>query len=371
MMRKEKKNSSFLRPLSKFWCLPLFLLLMAFWLGLPVDLFSQTKKVTYFPRPGDYKYTFGQHKPVLKVKPGWVIETATEDCYDGRVKSPADIPTQVIPPDHDNPQTGPFYIEGAEPGDTLAVHLLKLEPARDYGISSYFPYFGALSVTDYTALLHPPLPEKVWWYEINRQNNTVKFKALHGSHTCEIPMRPFLGCLGVAPAHNENRWTVVPEAFGGNLDFPEVRPGNTVYLPVNVKGALLFLGDGHLVQGDGEIIGTAVEAAMKVTLVVDVIKGKRIAWPRVESDEYLMSVGSYRPLEDAFRIAHKDMVEWLVSDYGLEMMDAYQLLSQVGVAKIAQVVDPNYTVAALFPKKYLPPTDKIDSRHAKLKTVKY
>jgi len=332
---------------------------------------AQVKKVTYIPKQGEYKYTFGQHKPVLKIKPGWIVETMTEDCYDGRVKSPQDRPTQVIPADHDNPQTGPFYIEGAEPGDTLAVHLLKLEPARDHGISSYFPYFGALSVTEYTALLHLPLPEKVWWYEINRQNNTVRFKALSNNFSCEIPMRPFLGCLGVAPAHNEFRWTVVPEAFGGNLDFPEVRPGNTIYLPVKVKGALLFMGDGHLVQGDGEIIGTAVEAAMKVTFVVDIIKNKEISWPRIESDDYIMSVGSYRPLEDAFRIAHKDMVDWLVKDFGLEMMDAYQLLSQVGVAKIAQVVDPNYTVAACFPKKYLPDVSKLRTPHNKLKAIKF
>lgn len=346
-----------------------FFIILIFFLTSWINLQAQVKKVTYIPKPGEYKYTFGQHKPAMKIKPGWVVETMTEDCYDGRVKSPQDIPTQVIPPDHDNPQTGPFYIEGAEPGDTLAVHLLKLEPARDYGISSYFPYFGALSVTDYTALLHPPLPEKVWWYEINRENNTVRFKALTGSFTCEIPLRPLLGCLGVAPAHHEARWTVVPEAFGGNLDFPEVRAGNTIYFPVNVKGALLFMGDAHLVQGDGEIIGTAVEAAMKVTFVVDVIKNWKISWPRVESDDYIMSVGSYRPLEDAFRIAHKDMVEWLVKDFGLEMMDAYQLLSQVGVAKIAQVVDPNYTVAACFPKKYLPDANKLKTPHNKLKTI--
>ncbi len=347
--------------------LPILVALIVYPLS-PTHLQAKVKKVTYIPKPGEYKYTFGQHKPVLSIKPGWIIETATEDCYDGRVKSPLDIPTQVIPPDHDNPQTGPFYVEGAEPGDTLAVHLIKLEPARDYGISSYFPFFGALSVTEYTALLHSPLPEKVWWYEINREKNTVRFKALSGNFTWEIPMRPFLGCLGVAPAHNEARWTVVPEAFGGNLDFPEVRAGNTIYLPVNVKGALLFMGDAHLVQGDGEIIGTAVEAAMKVTFVVEVIKSWKISWPRVESDEYIMSVGSYRPLEDAFRIAHKEMVEWLVKDFGLEMMDAYQLLSQVGVARIAQVVDPNYTVAACFPKKYLP-EGKLKTPHNKLKSI--
>lgn len=317
---------------------------------------GQIKKAVYKPGSNDFKYTFGPHQPVLKVKPGTIIETFTEDCYDGRVENPEDLPTRVIPPGHDNPQTGPFYIEGAKPGDTLVVYIISVEPVRDYGISSYFPNFGILTPTKYTAMLNPELPETVWWYKIDKKKRTVRFQARHGDYSCEIPMNPFLGCLGVAPADGEVRTTVVPEAFGGNLDSPDVRPGNTIYLPVNVDGALLFLGDGHLVQGDGEIIGTAVEAAMQVRLYVDLIKNRKINWPRIESDDYLMSLGSYRPLEDAFRIALKDMVDWLITDYQMEMMDAYQLLSQVGEARIAQVVDPNYTVVAKFPKKYLPGT---------------
>ncbi|MGB9893075.1 MAG: acetamidase/formamidase family protein [Candidatus Saccharicenans sp.] len=340
------------------------------WLAFPASLFPQVKKVVYKPGPNDFKYTFGQSKPVMKIKPGTVIETYTEDCYDGRVKKPEDLPTQVIPPGHDNPQTGPFYLEGAEPGDTLVVHLISLEPARDYAISSYFPDFGILNPTKYTAMLNSQLLETIWWYEVNKEKGKVLFKAQKGNFSCQLPIKPFLGCLGVAPADNEVRTTVVPEAFGGNLDCPEVRPGNTVYLPVNVKGALLFFGDGHLLQGDGEIIGTAVESAMKVRLYVDLIKHQKISWPRIESDDYLMSLGSYRPLEDAFRIAHRDMIDWLRADYGLDMMDAYQLLSQVGEARIAQVVDPNYTVVARFPKKYLPKSE-IPTFHERIKGLKF
>lgn len=347
-----------------------FSLALATWAISATAVYSQVKKVTYRPGPGDFKYTFGQSRPVMKVRPGTIIETYTEDCYDGRVKKPDDLPTEVIPPGHDNPQTGPFYIEGAEPGDTLVVHLISLEPVRDYAISSYFPGFGILTPTRYTAMLNPPLPETVWWYQVDKNKGTVRFRARQGNFSCELPIKPFLGCLGVAPADNEVRTTVVPEAFGGNLDSPEVRPGHTIYLPVNVKGALLFLGDGHLVQGEGEIIGTAVEAAMKVVFYVDLVKSKKIDWPRIESDEYLMSLGSYRPLEDAFRIAHRDLVDWLVSDYHLETMDAYQLLSQVGEARIAQVVDPNYTVLARIPKKYLPAGEQ-ETAHEKIKRLKF
>lgn len=331
---------------------------------------AEVKKVVYWPGPSDFKYTFGPHRPVLKIKPGTVIETFTEDCFDGRVKSPDDLPSRVVPPGHDNPQTGPFYVEGAEPGDTLVVYLILLEPARDYALSSFFPGFGILAPTRYTAMLTPALPETVWFYQVDKKNKTIRFKARQGNYSCDLPLNPFLGCLGVAPAENEVRTTVVPEAFGGNLDCPEVRPGHTIYLPVNVRGALLFLGDGHLTQGDGEIIGTAVESAMEVRLYVDLIKNRKIDWPRIESDDFLMSVGSYRPLEDAFRIAHRDLVDWLMSDYHLEMMDAYQLLSQVGEARIAQVVDPNYTVVAKFPKKYLPPVNA-GSPHEKIRKLKF
>jgi acetamidase/formamidase len=324
--------------------------------------------VKYVPKHAELKYTFGGHRPVLALTPGTVLESWTEDCYDGLIQHPSDIPSKIIPANHDNPQTGPFFIKGAEPGDILAVHILDLKPARPYGISSSFPFFGALTATDYTAMLHDALPEKVWWYEVDRAKGTVRFKALKGSHTVDIPMRPFLGCLAVAPARGEVRWTVTPEAYGGNLDCPEVRAGNTIYLPVSVPGGLLYFGDGHLVQGDGEIISTAVEAALDVRLKVDLIKAKKLAWPRIESDEFLMAAGSYRPLEDAFRIAHKEMVEWLVEDFGLEMMDAYELLSQVGKAEIAQVVDPNYTVLAKFPKKYLPAGRAYGGIHDKLKT---
>ncbi|HPW16815.1 MAG TPA: acetamidase/formamidase family protein [Candidatus Aminicenantes bacterium] len=322
-------------------------------LGLARPGFSE-EVVKYHPKPADLKYTYGQHKPVMTIRPGTLIVSSTEDCFDGKVKKPGDKPSETVGLWHDNPLTGPFHIQGAERGDVLAVHIRKIEPARPHGISSYTPGFGAITGTEYTAVLEAPLPELVWWYDVDRDKGTVRFRALKGGAAVDIPMRPMIGCLGVAPARNEWRWSVTPEAYGGNMDCPEVRAGNTVYLPVNVPGALLYFGDAHLVQGDGEIVGYGVEAAVNVELKVDLIKGKPIAWPRIESDDCLMTTGMCRPLEDAFRIAAKEMVTWIAEDCGLDAMDAYQLASQVMKAEVSQMVDPNYTILVKFPKKYLP-----------------
>lgn len=325
--------------------------------------FAQT--VHYIPKHDELKYTFGGHQPVMRLKPGAVLETWTEDCFDGAVKKPTDLPSQVAPVGHDNPQTGPFFIEGAQPGDILAIHIINLEPARDYAISSAYPNFGALTGTDYTAVLNQPLPEKVWWYTVDKSKGTATTKL--GNRTLEISIRPFLGCIATAPQRGEVRWTVTPEAYGGNMDAYQIRNGATVYLPVNVEGAHLQFGDGHLAQGDGEIIGTALESALNVKLKIDLVKGKTISWPRIENDEYIMTTGSYRPLEDAFRIAYKEMVLWLVDEFGFDSMDAYQLCSQVGEVDVVQVVDPNYTVVAKIPKKYLPSIRPFNGMHEKMK----
>ena len=310
--------------------------------------------LTYRPAHGELRYTFGGAPAIRRVRPGTRIVAWTEDCYDGAVTSPDQLPTKVQTPGHDNPQTGPFWIEGAEPGDTLAIHIEKLEPARDVGISSFFPGFGALNGTDRTAVLGPDLPETVWFYQVDRARGIVRTRSKDGRAGWEVPLAPFLGCLGVAPGNGEVRSTVVPDDFGGNMDCPEVRAGNTVYLGVRVPGALLSFGDGHYAMGDGEIIGTAVEGAMDVTLTVDLVKKRATPWPRIENAEWLMSVGAGRPLEDAARVAFKDMVSWVREKTGLSEMDAYEFVSQNARAPIVQMVDPQYTVLVKIPKSRLP-----------------
>lgn len=306
----------------------------------------------YVPEEKDLKYTFATAPAVLRLKPGDTLETWTESALGDYLHKPGDtLPADFRP----NPNTGPFHIEGAQPGDTLVVKLLKVEPAKDVGVAIAGPGFGGLTQTRFTPMLDRPIPDRTWYYKIDRTARTVQFAALDSSFKVSLPLNPFLGCLGVAPASDEARSTIVPGFFGGNMDTPEVRPGTTVYLPVNVAGALLYLGDGHAAQGEGEIAGTAVEVAMNVTVQVDLIKGKTITTPRLEDDTYIMTVGSYRPLEDAMRIASHELVQWMAQDYGLSEMDAYELLSVAMESNVSQLVDPNYTILTRIRKEYLPP----------------
>ncbi|HUJ14488.1 MAG TPA: acetamidase/formamidase family protein [Thermoanaerobaculia bacterium] len=307
--------------------------------------------VNYVPKHEELTYTFGGAAPKMHIEPGTRIVSWSEDCYDGAVTRPDQLPSKVMPPGHDNPQTGPFYVDGAEPGDTLVIHINKLEPARDHGISSFFPGFGALNATDRTAVLGADLPEKVWFYEVT--SGVARTHSLDGKKTWDVPLAPFLGCLGVAPA-GEARSTIVPDSFGGNMDCPEVRAGNTVYLGVKVPGALVSFGDGHYAMGEGEIIGTAIEGAMNVDITVDLIKHRDTPWPRIENADTIMTLGAARPLEDAARIAFREMVRWVQDLTGMSEMDAYEFVSQNAKAPLTEMVDPEYTVLVKIDKKRLP-----------------
>ena len=239
--------------------------------------------VEFRPEPSQYAWTFGGVAPTHRIAPGTVLRLWTEDAFSGRLRRPTDRPSEVLDMTEVNPQTGPFHVEGAEPGDTLALHVVDLVPARDWGASTTIPFFGALTGTDRTALLQEPLPELTWIYQLDRDRGTVLFEAHRSDFRVELPIAPMLGTVGVAPAGREVRSSLVPDKFGGNMDTPEMRAGTTVYLGVNVEGALFSVGDGHYRQGEGESCGTAVEGAMDVTLIVELIKGERrsgLAWTR-------------------------------------------------------------------------------------------
>jgi acetamidase/formamidase len=317
---------------------------------------SEPHIVRYEVKPSELKYTFAaSYTPVARLKSGDILEANTVDCFGNAIKKPGD--TLNMAPG-DNPLSGPFFVEGAEPGDTLAVKILDLKVDSDQGVGALAPGFGALNSTNYTPMLNAPLKEKIWFYPIDRASNTATFQALDSKYSVKIPVHPFFGCIGVAPAGGEARSSVVPEAHGGNLDSPEASAGNTAYFPVNVSGAMLFLGDGHAAMGDGEIAGTAIEVPLRSRVQVRVIKGQKIAWPRFENDEYIMAVGAYRPLDDALRIAFTELVGWIHNDYGLSEMDAYELLSEVAEIHLNEMVDPNYVVVAKVKKKFLPPPGK-------------
>ena len=314
---------------------------------------SQPRVVHYEVKPSELKYTFAaSYSPVARLKSGDILETNTFDCFGNAIRKPGD--TLSMSPG-DNPLSGPFFIEGAEPGDTLAVKILDIKVDGNQGIGALAPGFGAINSTNYTPMLNPPIKEKIWFYPIDHATNTATFQALDSKFAVKIPLHPFFGCIGVAPAGGEARSSVVPEAFGGNMDSPEASAGNTVYFPVNVSGAMLFLGDGHAAMGDGEVAGTAIEVPLRSRVQVQVIKGQRISWPRFENNDYIMTVGAYRPLDDALRIAFTELVGWIHNDYGLSEMDAYELLSEVGEIHLNEMVDPNYVIVAKINKKYLPP----------------
>jgi acetamidase/formamidase len=310
--------------------------------------------LNYIPKHEELCYTFGGVAPRQRIRSGTRIITWTEDCFDGAVKTAADLPSKKMTPGHDNPQTGPFFVEGAEPGDTIAVHIVKLEPARSYAVSSFSPQFGALVGNSETAMLGPDFPETTWRYDVDAKRNVARSSASDGSHAWEVPLAPFLGCIGVAPAGGEVRTTIVPGNFGGNMDCTEVRAGNTVFLGVNLPGALLSFGDGHYAMGEGEIMGAAIEGAMNVEVYVELIKKTMTPIPRIENATDIMFVGSGRPLEDAARVAFKAMVNWSRARSKLSEMDAYQFVAQNTRASIIQLVDPEYTVLVSMAKGRLP-----------------
>lgn len=322
---------------------------------------------TYTPGRDDLAYTFGGRPPVATVAPGEALSIYTEDCFGGAVHTVEDLPSQVCQFPYLNPVTGPFYVDGAEPGDTLAVHFLSIVPARPVGVSATFPHFGALTGTHTTAVLQPPLEERVWLYDIDTQAGVVTYRARNSDYTVDLPLDPMHGTVGVAPAGFEARTTITCDAHGGNLDTPELRAGVTLYLGVNVHGALLALGDGHARQGQGEACGVAVETAMHTTIAVDLIKDVATPWPRIETDTAIMSIGCARPLEDAFRISQTDLVDWTRQLTNLDMLDAYQLVAQAGQAPVGNVCDPNYTMLATIDKTYLGGRTPYENVHARLR----
>lgn len=314
-----------------------------------VFLLQQSSPVKYEPTDG--VPTFAVREPVLRVKPGDVVQTRTfsrpGDYYE-RAGGP--WPGEV----------GPFHIEGATPNDTLVVRILSLRLNRDTAVSAVNPNgISAVAGDSRTRILNDPLPARRFIWQLDRARHVgILDLPNSASKRIEVPLRPMLGRLAVAPAGSEAFGGLWPGNFGGNMDSPDAREGTTVYLPIFHDGALFYFGDVHALQGDGEIVGSGLETTADVTFQFELIKGKRIRWPRMEDESDIMVAGSVRPLVDAFRIAQVELIEWLVDEYGFEKMEAYQVVSQAGHSRIANVVDPNYTVMAKFPKKLLPPKVK-------------
>ena len=295
-------------------------------------------------------YVIGPYKnPVANVKSGEIFQIQTLDAFGNKVDSSTSDITKLIQMPFVNPLVGPIYIEGAQKGDSLAVTIISIETSRDYGVSAIIPEFGGLCATPLTRTLNEPLPPKVMIHPI--KDNSITFST--DLNIPPIPYEPFYGTIGTSP-ELEAISSLSPGSHGGNMDAADVCPGNTIILPVNVEGGFLYIGDGHAAQGDAEICGVATEIPTTGPLKVDLVKQLSLTNPRVESDEFIMTIGSARPMEDAARIAFYELIMWLESDYGIEKLVAYQLCSQVARVRLANMVDTLYSVVAKFPKKYLP-----------------
>lgn len=288
--------------------------------------------------------TFAVREPVLRIKPGTVLVSRTNfgPYYE---EGGGAFPGEV----------GPFYVEGATPNDMLAVAIVRVRPNHRLAAAQLYANFGGLATDSRVRLLNDPIPPRRYEWRLDLENMTGTTELPDSRmRRITIPLRPMLGRVAVAPRGEEAFGGLWPGDFGGNMDAPEVREGTTVYLPIFHEGAYFYFGDGHARQGEGEVNGTGLETSMDVTLRIDLIKGRTIDWPRLEDDDYIMVAGSARPLIDAFRLAHVELVEWLETEYGFGRWDAYMLVGQLAESTVANIVDPIYTVVAKFPKRHLP-----------------
>jgi len=307
------------------------------------SVLSATPQDTVRFEPTVAQPTFAVREPVLRVRPGTVLVSRTMfgPYY---TEAGGAFPGEV----------GPIYVEGATTNDMLVVKILRIRPNHPIAASQIYADFGGLATDSKVRLLNDPIPPRRYIWRLDRERMTGRTELPDSRvKSIEIELKPMLGRVAVAPRGQEAFAGLWPGDFGGNMDAQEVREGTTVYLPIFHDGAYFYFGDGHARQGEGEVAGTGLETSMDVILQLDLIRGKRIDWPRLEDADYIMVAGSGRPLIDAFRLAHVELIEWL-GEYGFGKWDAYALLSQVAESSVANIVDPAYTVVAKFPKRYLP-----------------
>jgi len=294
-----------------------------------------------------YRQFSAANQPVLTIAPGDTINTTTVDAGGTDEKSV----TRVL---GGNPQTGPFYIDTATPGDTLSVHFTKVRLNRDWAISDDAVVDRGLD--SQLAVKMKDGGKIVRWHLDAQHGVATPEKASEHLVRYSVPLRPMLGCVAVAPSSQQAApGTGDSGRWGGNMDFNEIVEGATVYLPVNVPGALLYVGDGHAAQGDGELTGDALETSMAVEFTVDVIPAKRIPGPRVESSSHIMAVGLDGSLDNAFRDATSNMAQWLTDEYKLTPSEVAQVLGTASEYKVSEVADRNAGIVLKINKERLQP----------------
>lgn len=302
------------------------------------------KDIQNLPEPDHYLTSDQTHNkfsrsipPVLTIESGDIIEMSTEEATDGQLAIDSDTSDLInLSFDPIHPLTGPVFVNGAQPGDVLAVTLHKIEIGA-WGWTAILPGFGFLA-DEFT---EPHLRT----FELAGKNN-VRF-----ADDINIPLNPFPGVLGVAPATDSLLSTIPPRANGGNMDDPNMVEGTTVYLPVFVDGALFSIGDAHAAQGLGEVCGTAIEAPMKFLVEIELIKDRDIKEPQYENDEVYAVTAFATTIDEAARKATRFMIEYLMENHGLNRNDAYMLCSLAGDLKIAEVVDVPHVLVTMSIKK--------------------
>ncbi len=282
-------------------------------------------------------YEFSRHlEPALRIVPGETITVESEDALSGQIRKEGDQRDKTAQP-NSNPVNGPIFIEGAEPGDSLAIHIDKIH-SRDGQCATYTG--NPKQLAEWLGVDVPPgahvCPIKDGW--------------VHWSESVHIPYAPMLGCIGTTPA-NGTPTTMPAGAHGGNMDIKEVSPGHTLYLPVFVSGAYLYLGDAHAAMGHGELSATGLEMAAETTITVNLQKGKTIAGPRIESDHEIMTVASGTPMEHATAEAFAQLILWMEADYGWNRFRAYDLLTHTAHISIGYYAGGG--VAVKIEKTYL------------------
>jgi len=300
---------------------------------------------THHFTPSHYHTALGAHEPVLRIADGDTVITTTVDAMGKDASDSKATPGG-------NPQTGPFYVEGAEPGDTLVLQLDRIMPNRAIGYTSTVV---AENVVDPWFARELPVggPMAEWQMDVGRGTATL-IKPATKLGKLELALAPMLGCFGVAPPRGQAISTATSGEYGGNMDYRGFVAGVTVYFPVFVPGALIHVGDGHAIQGDGEIVGTGIEISMDVQFTAWLIKGKCIRWPRGENADYIFAVGNARPLDQALQHATTEMLRWLEEDYGLDKVSASILLGQAVEYDLGNVYDPAYTMVCKLRKSLLP-----------------
>jgi amidase len=299
-------------------------------------------------RQVQYHYAIGPHvRPIMTIRPGETVNVETLDNVGNQVTSENDGNKIHSPL---NPLSGPIFVEGAERGDCLEIKIGDIEILRGQGWTGQTSEWGFVEMTSpLWSVLPKTIPTLIKICKIGQ--GTVYFPLDNGKKV-ELPLRPLIGTIGTAPDVEVPSGT--PGPHGGNMDCCEVRPTNKLFLPVYVKGALLYVGDVHASQGDGELGGAPVEVSARSTLTIDLIKNKTIGWPRIESKDHIMTVGSSKPLESAIRAALAEMVTWLMTEYHLSIWDINLLLTAAAEIQCSQITNPLYTAALKFQKKYLP-----------------